>query len=42
VKGTRRERLWKLATRFYPGFAHYQERAGERRIPVIVCSPQDE
>jgi deazaflavin-dependent oxidoreductase (nitroreductase family) len=42
AKGERRERLWDLATRFYPGFAHYQERAGDRRIPVIVCSPRDE
>jgi F420H(2)-dependent quinone reductase len=40
--GKRRERLWNLATGFYPGFATYQERAGDRRIPVIVCSPQDE
>jgi deazaflavin-dependent oxidoreductase (nitroreductase family) len=39
--GKRRQRLWNLATSFYPGFARYQERAGERRIPVIVCSPQD-
>lgn len=36
-----RERLWALATGFYPGFARYQERAGDRRIPVIVCSPED-
>jgi F420H(2)-dependent quinone reductase len=42
AKGRQRERLWDLATRFYPGFAHYQDRAGDRRIPVIVCSPQDE
>jgi deazaflavin-dependent oxidoreductase (nitroreductase family) len=41
AKGNQRERLWKLASSFYPGFARYQERAGERRIPVIVCSPQD-
>ena len=37
-----RQRLWDLATGFYPGFASYQERAGERRIPVIVCAPQDD
>jgi F420H(2)-dependent quinone reductase len=42
AKGRQRERLWDLATRFYPGFAHYQDRAGDRRIPVIVCGPQDE
>lgn len=37
--GEERERLWKLATDYYPGFARYQERATERRIPVVVCSP---
>ena len=39
--GKRRQRLWDLATSFYPGFSRYQERTGGRRIPVIVCSPQD-
>ncbi|MGH2956991.1 MAG: nitroreductase/quinone reductase family protein [Solirubrobacterales bacterium] len=39
AEGEERERLWKLATDYYPGFAKYQERAGERRIPVVVCSP---
>jgi deazaflavin-dependent oxidoreductase (nitroreductase family) len=41
VKGSARKRLWGLATSFYPGYATYQERAGDRRIPVIVCEPQD-
>jgi deazaflavin-dependent oxidoreductase (nitroreductase family) len=41
AEGEEREHLWKLATTMYPGFAKYQERAGDRRIPVIVCSPQD-
>ena len=41
AKGKQRERLWGLATSFYPGFARYQERAGDRRIPVVVCSPED-
>jgi deazaflavin-dependent oxidoreductase (nitroreductase family) len=41
AEGAERERLWELATSFYPGFATYQERAGDRQIPVIVCSPQD-
>jgi deazaflavin-dependent oxidoreductase (nitroreductase family) len=41
AQGEERLRLWDLATGLYPGFARYQERAGERRIPVIVCSPQD-
>ena len=42
VKGNARKRLWNLATSFYPGYATYQERAGDRRIPVIVCTPEDE
>jgi deazaflavin-dependent oxidoreductase (nitroreductase family) len=42
AEGKQRERLWDLATQFYPGFAGYQEKAGDRRIPVVVCSPQDE
>jgi len=31
-----------MATTFYPGFVKYQERAGDRRIPVVLCSPQDD
>jgi deazaflavin-dependent oxidoreductase (nitroreductase family) len=42
AEGDEREHLWKLATTMYPGFASYQERAGDRSIPVIVCSPQDD
>jgi deazaflavin-dependent oxidoreductase (nitroreductase family) len=42
AEGNQRKRLWDLATSFYPGFARYQERAGDRRIPVVVCSPQDD
>jgi deazaflavin-dependent oxidoreductase (nitroreductase family) len=42
AEGAERERLWKLATEFYPGFDSYQRRAGSRRIPVIVCSPLEE
>ena len=40
--GKERQRLWALATGFYPGFARYQERAGDRQIPVVVCTPQDD
>ncbi len=40
--GQERERLWDLATTFYPGFATYQGRAGERLIPVVVCTPQND
>jgi deazaflavin-dependent oxidoreductase (nitroreductase family) len=41
AQGEERQRLWNLATGFYPGFARYQERVGERQIPVILCSPRD-
>ena len=41
AEGAERGRIWELATGFYPGFASYQERAGDRRIPVIVCEPAD-
>lgn len=41
AEGAERERLWQLATGFYPGFASYQERAGGRVIPVVVCSPEE-
>jgi deazaflavin-dependent oxidoreductase (nitroreductase family) len=41
MRGEDRDRLWALATGFYPGFARYQERAGNRQIPVIACVPQD-
>jgi deazaflavin-dependent oxidoreductase (nitroreductase family) len=41
AEGEERRRRWDLATGFYPGFAKYQERAGDRRIPVIVCTPRD-
>ena len=39
ANGEERERLWKLATDFYPGFQRYQERARDRTIPVVVCEP---
>jgi deazaflavin-dependent oxidoreductase (nitroreductase family) len=41
AEGAERERLWQLATGFYTGFASYQERAGGRVIPVVVCSPEE-
>ena len=39
AEGADRERLWNLAVDYYPGFAKYQERATDRVIPVVVCSP---
>ena len=41
AEGSERQRLWDLATTFYPGFAKDQERCPDRRIPVVVCSPID-
>ncbi len=40
VEGEERERLWKLCLDVYPAFAAYEERAGYRRIPVIVLEPR--
>jgi deazaflavin-dependent oxidoreductase (nitroreductase family) len=37
-----RPRLWELANRRYPGYAVYQERAGDREIPVVVFEPVEE
>lgn len=42
AEGDERERLWRDACRLYPGYARYQERAGDRRIPVMVFSPSRE
>ena len=36
VEGEERERCWEIANDFYAGYDVYQERAGGRRIPVIV------
>jgi deazaflavin-dependent oxidoreductase (nitroreductase family) len=36
VEGEERERCWEIATDFYRGYDVYQERAGARRIPVMV------
>ncbi len=44
ARGSERERLWRLATELYPGYDDYQRRADPagRRIPVVVCEPEDE
>lgn len=39
AEGPERERLWKLATAYYPGYDTYQTRAGDRQIPVVRLSP---
>lgn len=39
AEGEERERLWRRGLEIYPGFAGYQQRISERRIPVMVLSP---
>lgn len=41
AEGEERERLWKQMARIYPPYDEYQERAGARRIPVVVLEPTD-
>ena len=36
ASGDERERLWRLAADYYPGYDAYQDRTGGRRIPVMV------
>jgi len=40
VEGEERERLWRLGLEVYPGWAGYERRASNRRIPVMLLSPQ--
>jgi deazaflavin-dependent oxidoreductase (nitroreductase family) len=41
AEGAERARLWeKVCTERYTGYATYQERAGSRRIPVMVLEPR--
>jgi deazaflavin-dependent oxidoreductase (nitroreductase family) len=35
-----RPRLWDLVTRRYGGYAVYQQRAGDREIPIVVLEPR--
>ena len=39
AEGDERERLWKEMAELYPPYIEYQERAGERTIPVVVLDP---
>jgi deazaflavin-dependent oxidoreductase (nitroreductase family) len=40
AEGGERDHLWQLATTLYSGYDGYQERATERRIPVMVLEPK--
>jgi len=37
--GEEHDRLWQKALEMYSGYEKYQERAGDRKIPVVVLSP---
>lgn len=39
AEGEERDRLWKQMAEVYPPYDEYQERAGERTIPVVVLDP---
>lgn len=35
-----RAALWPKAKAFYAGYDGYQRRAGDREIPIVICSPR--
>lgn len=39
AEGPERQRLWAKAVDYYAGYEIYQERADQRRIPVVVLTP---
>jgi deazaflavin-dependent oxidoreductase (nitroreductase family) len=39
VTDAEREALWRKAVAYYAGYAIYQERAGQRQIPVFLLTP---
>ena len=39
AEGAEREELWRLANDNYNGYQVYQQRAGERIIPVVLLEP---
>jgi deazaflavin-dependent oxidoreductase (nitroreductase family) len=41
AEGEERERLWQQMAKLYPPYDEYQQRAGERTIPVVVLDPVD-
>jgi deazaflavin-dependent oxidoreductase (nitroreductase family) len=38
AEGAEYERLWGVVSELYPGYDKYQERAGGRKIPLVVLS----
>ena len=41
AEGETRERLWRRAVDYYPGYASYQERTDGREIPVLILETVD-
>ena len=41
AEGEEYGRLWELANALYDGYGKYQELAADRRIPLIVCIPEE-
>ncbi len=39
AEGDERERLWRMGVEVFPGWAAFQRRASNRRIPVMVLGP---
>ena len=39
VTGPERAALWEIAIKFWPPYVAYQEKAGDREIPVVVLDP---
>jgi deazaflavin-dependent oxidoreductase (nitroreductase family) len=40
AEGEERDRLWAMALDNYSGYARYQQRAGDRTIPVVALRPR--
>ncbi|HJQ56280.1 MAG TPA: nitroreductase family deazaflavin-dependent oxidoreductase [Vineibacter sp.] len=39
ASGEERAKMWKQAVEFWPPYADYQRKAGDREIPVVVLDP---
>jgi deazaflavin-dependent oxidoreductase (nitroreductase family) len=39
VEGPDYDRLWRKAVEYYSGYDRYQQRAGERKIPLVRLTP---
>ena len=42
IKGEEYEHYWKLAEATYLGMSKYKERVGERRIPIMILSEENQ